>query len=84
VGQLHYVANNAWQRQPAAYSKGNRYIFKQEEIFGLKSQMGLDTKTDRLTDHQLQCDSDLKLALFIANVSNFGMCHEDMSCPRVL
>jgi hypothetical protein len=32
--------------------------FKQEEKSGHEPQSGLDTKTDRLTDRQLQCDSD--------------------------
>jgi hypothetical protein len=33
--------------------------FKQEEITGHETQMGLDIKTDRLTDRQLQYDFDL-------------------------
>jgi hypothetical protein len=32
--------------------------FKQEEISGHEPQVGLDTKTDRLTDRQSQCDFD--------------------------
>jgi hypothetical protein len=32
--------------------------FKQEETSGHEFQPGLDTKTDRLPDRQLQCDSD--------------------------
>jgi hypothetical protein len=32
--------------------------FKQEETFGHEPQPGLDTKTDRLTDRQSQCDFD--------------------------
>jgi hypothetical protein len=32
--------------------------FKQEEISGHEPQMGFDTKTDRLTDRQLQCEFD--------------------------
>jgi hypothetical protein len=32
--------------------------FKQEETYGHEPQSGLDTKTDRLTDHQLQSDFD--------------------------
>jgi hypothetical protein len=32
--------------------------FKQEETSGHEFQSGLDTKTDKLTDRQLQCDSD--------------------------
>jgi hypothetical protein len=32
--------------------------FKQEETSGHESQPGLDTKTDRLTDRQSQCDLD--------------------------
>jgi hypothetical protein len=32
--------------------------FKQEETSGHEPQMGLDTKTDRLTDRQSQCDFD--------------------------
>jgi hypothetical protein len=32
--------------------------YKQEEISGHEPQMGLDTKIDRLTDCQLQCDFD--------------------------
>jgi hypothetical protein len=39
-------------------------IFKQEETSGHYSQSGLDTKTDRLTDRQLQCDSDSNLVSF--------------------
>jgi hypothetical protein len=30
--------------------------FKQEEISGHEPQTGFDTKTDRLTDRQSQCD----------------------------
>jgi hypothetical protein len=30
--------------------------FKQEEISGHEPQTGLDTKTDRVTDRQLQCN----------------------------
>jgi hypothetical protein len=33
--------------------------FKQEETSGHEPQPGLDTKTDRLTDRQSQCDFDL-------------------------
>jgi hypothetical protein len=36
-----------------------RVTFKQEEISGHEPQSGLDTKTDRLTDRQSQCDLDL-------------------------
>jgi hypothetical protein len=32
--------------------------FKQEETSGHEPQPGLDTKTDRLTDRQSQCDFD--------------------------
>jgi hypothetical protein len=35
--------------------------FKQEEISGHEPQMGLGTKTDNLTDRQLQCDYDFDL-----------------------
>jgi hypothetical protein len=35
--------------------------FNKEEISGHESQMGLDTKTDRLTDRQLQCDFHFSL-----------------------
>jgi hypothetical protein len=34
--------------------------FKQEEISGRVPQPGLDTKTDRLTARQSQCDFDLR------------------------
>jgi hypothetical protein len=34
---------------------------KQEEISGNEPQMGIDPKTDRLTDRQLQCDFDSDL-----------------------
>jgi hypothetical protein len=37
--------------------------FKQEETSGHEPQPGLDTKTDRLTDRQSQCDFDLTLAV---------------------
>jgi hypothetical protein len=33
-------------------------IFKQEETSGHEPQSGLDTKADKLTDRQLQCDSE--------------------------
>jgi hypothetical protein len=33
--------------------------FKQEETSGHEPQAGLDTKTDKLTDRQSQCDFDL-------------------------
>jgi hypothetical protein len=33
--------------------------FKQEETSGHEPQPGIDTKTDRLTDRQSQCDFDL-------------------------
>jgi hypothetical protein len=36
-------------------------IFKQ--MFGHEPQTGLDTKTDRLTDSQSQCDSDFDLTV---------------------
>jgi hypothetical protein len=42
-----------------ASNMGRTVIFKQEEISGHEPQMGLDTKTDRRTDRQLQCDFDL-------------------------
>jgi hypothetical protein len=35
--------------------------FKQEETSGHEPQSGLDTKTDRLTDRQSQCDFDFDL-----------------------
>jgi hypothetical protein len=35
--------------------------FEQEETSGHKPQPGLDTKTDRMTDRQSQCDFDLTL-----------------------
>jgi hypothetical protein len=35
-----------------------RVTFKQEETSGHEPQSGLDTKTDRLTDRQLQSDFD--------------------------
>jgi hypothetical protein len=35
--------------------------FKQEETSGHEPQPGLDTKTDRLTDRQSQCDFDLRI-----------------------
>jgi hypothetical protein len=45
---------------------------KREEISGHEPQMGLDTKTGRLTDRQLQCDFDLILKMektaFLRNV----------------
>jgi hypothetical protein len=34
--------------------------FKQEETSGREPQQGLDTKTDRLTDRQSQCDFDFE------------------------
>jgi hypothetical protein len=34
--------------------------FQTEETSGHEPQQGLDTKTDRLTDRQLQCDFDFK------------------------
>jgi hypothetical protein len=37
--------------------------FKQKEISGHELQTGLDTKTDRLTDFQFQCDFDFDLTL---------------------
>jgi hypothetical protein len=37
--------------------------FNQEEISAHEPQMGLDTKTARLTDRQLQCDFDSDLIL---------------------
>jgi hypothetical protein len=40
---------------------GRTVTFKQEETSGHESQLGLDTKTDRLTDNQLQCDFDFDL-----------------------
>jgi hypothetical protein len=46
--------------------------FKRKEIFGPEPQMGLDTKTDRLTDRQLQCDFDLKPL-------QFNLLNEDIS-----
>jgi hypothetical protein len=36
--------------------------FKQEEKSGHEPQMGLDTKTDWLTDRQSQCDFDFENA----------------------
>jgi hypothetical protein len=33
-------------------------IFKQEEISSHEPQLGLDTKIDRLSEHQSQCDFD--------------------------
>jgi hypothetical protein len=36
--------------------------FKQEETPGQEPQPGLDIKTDRLTDRQLQCDSDANIS----------------------
>jgi hypothetical protein len=35
--------------------------FRQEETSGHEPQPGLDTKTDRLTDRQSQCDFDFDL-----------------------
>jgi hypothetical protein len=37
---------------------GRTQTFKKKELSGLEPQTGLDTKTDRLTDRQLQCDFD--------------------------
>jgi hypothetical protein len=37
--------------------------FKQEETSGNEPQLGLDTKTDRLTDYQSQCDFDFDFGL---------------------
>jgi hypothetical protein len=35
---------------------------KQEETSGHEPQPGLDTKTDRLTDRQSQCDLDFEVS----------------------
>jgi hypothetical protein len=44
--------------------------FKQEEIFGRVPQPGLDAKTDRLTDCQLQCDFDFESVTHVEAGSN--------------
>jgi hypothetical protein len=48
--------------------------FKQEEISGHDPQQGLDTKTDRLTDRQSQCDFDSDFDL--SHVSKTRSRHE--------
>ena len=36
------------------------------EKFGCESQVGLDTRADRLADHQLECDSDSVTGFLLA------------------
>jgi hypothetical protein len=44
--------------------------FKQEETSGYELQPGLDTKTDRLTDRQSQCDFDFGLLFYTEDRGN--------------
>jgi hypothetical protein len=44
--------------------------FKQEETSGHKPQPGLDTKTDRLTDRQSQCDFDFDASSMYSTFSH--------------
>jgi hypothetical protein len=41
----------------------------QDSNFQTRRSMGLDTKTDKLTDHQLQCDSDSDSEASISTIS---------------
>jgi hypothetical protein len=47
--------------------------FKQEEISGLEPRTRLDTKTDRLTDRQSQCDFDYKYKYFLPKLSGLWL-----------
>jgi hypothetical protein len=71
---------------------GRAVIFKQEETSGHEPQPGLDTKTDRLTDRQSQCDFDFEkkteekrlctglLTAFVQGASNSGSVENFVRC----
>jgi hypothetical protein len=56
--------------------------FKQEETSGHETQPGLDTKTDRLTDRQSQCDFDSDLKEFNPCGGGVEYLHRDPASRR--
>jgi hypothetical protein len=63
---LTNTIDHDWQMtDPTSRQRGphmdRTVTFKQEETSGHEPQPGLDTKIDRLTDRQSQCDFDLHM-----------------------